>query len=323
MVEPIMKGRIIVLGGAGRLGRAAADAFKSAGWQVASLVRGSSAAGAAPGTEIIEVDASDTESVIAAASDADVVLHALNVPYADWGRFALPLADTAIAAAQESRATLVFPGNLYNYGAGMPDRIDETLPMHPTSRKGALRVAIETRMRDAAQTGLRTIILRAGDYFGGNGVGSWFDRIVIKQIATGRLTYPGPLDTIHEWAYLPDLARALVRLVEERERLPPFAMFGFAGHAVTGRDFAAAISRACRRDFKIDLMPWRLLKAIGVVVPALRELCDVSYLWSAPHTIDGTRLAEIIGEIPHTPLDQAITASLTALGLRRRGGEIR
>src|SRR6266849_6419123 len=111
MAGPGMRGRIVVLGGAGRLGRAAAEAFKSAGWQVASLVRGSSAAGAAPGTEIIEVDARDAGSVIAAANGADVVLHALNVPYADWAQIALPLADTAIAAARENRSTLVFPGN--------------------------------------------------------------------------------------------------------------------------------------------------------------------------------------------------------------------
>jgi nucleoside-diphosphate-sugar epimerase len=314
----IMKGRIIVLGGAGQLGRAAALAFRSAGWQVASLVRGSSAAGAAPGTEIIEVDARDAQSVIAAASGADVVLHALNVPYADWGQLALPLADAAIAAAHESRATLVFPGNLYNYGAGMPARIDETASMRPTSRKGAIRAAIEARMREAAGGGLRTIVLRAGDYFGGEGRGSWFDRIIVRDIAAGRLTYPGPLDIMHEWAYLPDMAQALVRLVEQRERLAPYATFGFAGHAVTGHEFVAAISRACRRDFKIDFMPWRLLRLMGIVVPVFRELCDVSYLWSTPHAIDGARLAEVVGDFPRTPLDQAIAASLAALGLKRR-----
>ena len=318
-----MRGRIVVLGGAGRLGRAAAEAFKSAGWQVASLVRGSSAGSAAPGTEIIEVDARDAQSVIAATRDADVVLDALNVPYADWERLAPALTDTAIAAARESRATLIFPGNLYNYGAGMPARIDETTAMHPTSRKGAMRVAIETRMREAADGGLRTIVVRAGDYFGGEGRGSWLDRIIVKGIAAGRLTYPGPLDTIHEWAYLSDVAQAMVQLAERRERLAPFATLGFAGHAVTGREFVAAISRACRRDFKIDFVPWRLLKMMGVVVPVFRELTDISYLWSTPHAIDGARLAEIIGEIPRTPLDRAITASLAALGLKRRGNELR
>jgi len=318
MAKPIMTGRIVILGGAGHLGREAALAFRAAGWQVASLVRTSSAAGAAPGTEIVEVDARDTASVIAAAAGADVVLHALNVPYTDWERLALPFADTAIAAARENRATLVFPGNVYNYGAGLPARIGETDPMRPTSRKGAIRVAIEARMREAAEAGLRTIILRAGDYFGGEGTGSWFDRVLIKEIGAGRLTYPGPLDIIHEWAYLPDLAQALVRLVERRDRLAPFAAFGFAGHAVTGREFTAAIGRTCRREFKVGFMPWWLLKTMGVVVPVFRELSDISYLWSTPHAIDGTGLAAVIGDLPHTPLDQAITASLAALGFKRR-----
>jgi nucleoside-diphosphate-sugar epimerase len=313
-----MTGRIIVLGGAGQLGRAAAQAFKAAGWQVASLVRGSSAGLAAAGTEIIEVDARDAESVVAAAEGADVVLHALNVPFGDWERLAVPFADTAIAAARKSGATLVFPGNLYNYGAGVPARLDETAPMRPTSRKGAIRVAVETRLREAAESGVRTIMLRAGDFFGGDVRGSWFDRVIVKDIGAGRLTWPGPLDCVHEWAYLPDFTRALAHLVEARDRLPPFAASGFSGHAVTGREFAAAISRACRRDFKIGYMPWRLMKLMGFAVPVFRELGEISYLWSAPHAIDGAALAAVIGNVPHTPLDQAVAASLAALGVKRR-----
>jgi nucleoside-diphosphate-sugar epimerase len=318
LVRDNMTSRVIVLGGSGRLGRAAAEAFRAAGWQVASLVRGSSAAPAAPGTEIIEVDARDAESVIAAAAGADVVVHALNVPYTEWAHFAVRFVDTAIAAAKENSATLVFPGNVYNYGAGMPAVIDETTAMQPTSRKGATRVAVEARLRDAAAAGLRVIVLRAGDYFGGEGTGSWFERVIIREIGAGHLTYPGPLDVVHEWAYLPDLAPALVRLVEAREKLAPFAEFGFAGHAVTGREFTGAIARACRRGFKVDAMPWRLLKLMGFVVPVFSELTDISYLWATPHAIDGTRLASVIGDLPHTPLDQAVAAALTALGFKRR-----
>ncbi len=313
-----MTGRIIVLGGAGQLGRAAAQTFKAAGWQVASLVRGRSAGGAAAGTEIVEVDARDAESVVAAAEGADVVLHALNVPYGEWEHLAVPFADTAIAAARRHGATLVFPGNVYNYGAGMPARLDEGVAMRPTCRKGAIRVAVETRLREAADAGLRTIILRGGDFFGGDILGTWLDRVIVKEIGSGRLTWPGPLDCVHEWAYLPDFTRALVTLAEARGGLAPFAAFGFAGHAVTGREFAAAIARACRRDFKIGFMPWRLLKLAGFAVPIFRELSEISYLWSVPHAIDGAALEAVIGRIPHTPLDQAVAASLAALGVRRR-----
>ena len=152
---------------AGRLGYPAAEAFRDAGWKVASLVRPGAAARAPTGTEPVEVDALDHAAVTEAARGADVVLHALNPPYTEWSRHALPLAYSAITAAETAGATLLFPGNLYNYGSPLPPVIDEATPMRPTSRKGRLRVAIEDRMEEAAERGLRTIIVRAGDFFGG------------------------------------------------------------------------------------------------------------------------------------------------------------
>src|SRR5207244_2579694 len=116
----------------------------------------------------------DHNAVAQAARDADVVLHALNPVYTQWPSRALPLAYSAIAAAESAGATLLFPGNLYNYGKGLPSRIDETTPMLPSARKGRLRLAIEDRMQEAAERGLRVVIMRAGDFFG-DGRGSWLD----------------------------------------------------------------------------------------------------------------------------------------------------
>jgi nucleoside-diphosphate-sugar epimerase len=309
--------RILVLGAAGQLGRAAAQAFRTAGWSVASLARGSSGSAIAPGSELIDVDARDTTAVVEAARGADVVLNALNVPFTQWTSSVLPLTETAIAAARENGATLVFPGNLYVYGAKIPAIVDETTPIDPISRKGEIRAAIEARLRAAADEGTRVIVLRGGDYFGG-GSGSYFDRLLVRDIASGGLTYPGPLYVVHEWAYLPDLVEAMRRLVEARAALPPFAQFGFPGHAVTGREMVGAISRACGRGFKVSGMPWTMLRLLGTVVPIFRELSEVAYLWSTPHAIDGTRLAGVIGDIPFTPLDRAVASALLELGIRRR-----
>jgi nucleoside-diphosphate-sugar epimerase len=316
--QPARAGRILVLGAAGQLGRAASDAFHAAGWEVASLARGHAAADVAQGTELVAVDARDTEAVIDAARGADVILHALNVPFTQWSAAAMPLAESAIAAARVSGATLVFPGNLFIYGAGIPAIVDETTPVRPTSRKGEIRAAIEARLRAATDDGVRVIILRSGDFFGGPGIGSYFDRILVREISVGRLTYPGPLDVVHEWAYVPDLCDAMLRLVAARAALEPFAQFGFPGHAVTGRVLVGAIARACGRGFKVNGMPWTMLRLLGLAVPVFRELSEVSYLWSTPHAIDGTRLSAVIGDIPLTPLDRAVAWALLRLGIRRR-----
>ena len=78
-----------------------------------------------------------------------------------------------------------------------------------------MRVEIEQRIHEACDRGMRAIMLRAGDFFGG-GSGSWFDLVIAKDIERSRLTYPGPLDVVHAWAYLPDFAATLVRLAEQR-----------------------------------------------------------------------------------------------------------
>jgi nucleoside-diphosphate-sugar epimerase len=308
-----MSSRVLVLGAAGRFGYAAAAAFRKAGWTVASLVRPGAAARAPKGTEIVEVDALDHAAVAQAARGADVVLHALNPQYTDWSRLALPLAYSAITAAETAGATLLFPGNLYNFGKGLPEVIDEATPMRASSRKGRLRVAMEDRMAEAAERGTRTIIVRAGDFYG-VGEGSWLDLVIAKQIGRGSLTYPGPLDLAHEWAYLPDLVSALVRLAEIRATLGVFETFGFAGHAVTGREFTTAIARAAGRGFKVKPMSWWLIHATAPIVPLCRELSEMAYLWNEPHRIDGGKLAAAIGDVPHTPLDVAVARALQDLG---------
>ena len=143
--------------------------------------------------------------------------------------------------------------------------------MQPTSRKGQMRVAIEDRMHEAAERGVRTIILRAGDFFGG-GRGSWFDLVIAKEIGATALTYPGPLDVVHEWAYLPDLAAAMVRLAAVRDRLEPFETFGFPGHAVTGREFTTAIAKAVRRELQVKRMSWWLIHALAADRAALPRI---------------------------------------------------
>jgi nucleoside-diphosphate-sugar epimerase len=277
-------------------------------------VRPGAAHRAPPGTKVIETI--ERPDAVEAARGTDIVLHALNPRLADWQRFVLPHAYAAIEAAESAGATLMFPGNLYNYGAGMPPVLDETTPMQPSSRQGRLRVEIEELMREASERGVRTMILRAGDFFG-SGYGSWFDLTIVREIRRGIVRYPGPPDVMHEWAYVPDIAAAMVRLAAVRDRLDRFETFGFPGHAVTGRELAGAIAKALGRQVRTKPMSWPLVRALSFFVPVLRELSDVAYLWSVPHRIAGDKLRSVIGEVPHTPFDAAVRRALRDLGIVR------
>src|SRR5947209_18780237 len=119
-----MKESVLILGAAGRLGYAAAEAFRSQGWSVSGLVRPGAAQRAPRGIKIVET--TDRKVAVAAAQGMNVVLHALNPPYTKWHEMALPHAYAAIEAAETTGATLMFPGNIYNYGRAMPEVLDET-----------------------------------------------------------------------------------------------------------------------------------------------------------------------------------------------------
>jgi nucleoside-diphosphate-sugar epimerase len=266
-----VSGNILVLGAAGRLGFAAAEAFRDAGWTVKGLVRPGRAVAVPRRVEAIEAVTRD--EAIAAAQGCDAVLNALNPVITEWAKNALSLAYGAIAAAEGSGATLLFPGSVWNYGRGMPPVIDETTPMHPTTRKGGMRAEMEHRIREACDRGMRAIVLRAGDYFGA-GHGSWFDLVIVKEIERQRLTYPGPLSVMHAWAYLPDYAATLVRLAERRAGFAPFETFGFPGHAITGQEMVAAIETVTQARFNVRPMSWWLLKTFACrtwVVNCLRS----------------------------------------------------
>jgi nucleoside-diphosphate-sugar epimerase len=193
--------------------------------------------------------------------------------------------------------------------------IDEETPMRPSSHKGRLRVAIEDRMQEAAEErGLRTIILRAGDFFGG-GRGSWLDLVIARDITRLRLTYPGTLDVVHEWAYLPNYAAAVVRLAAIHDQFAPFATFGFPGHAVTGREFTQSIAKVVQNRLQVKRMGWWLIHATKPFVPLSRELAEIAYLWNEPHRINGDKLKATIGDIPHTPLDAAVRHAIQDLAV--------
>lgn len=305
-----MKEKILILGAAGRLGYAAAEAFRSEGWSVTGLVRPGSAHRAPRAIKIVETI--DRKVAVEAAQGMNVVLHALNPPITKWQQMALPHAYAAIEAAETSGATLLFPGNVYNYGRAMPELLDEKTPAQPTTRKGKIRVEIEQRILEAAERGMRTIVLRAGDFFG-SGRGSWFDLVLAKDIARRVITYPGPLDCLHSWAYVPDLAATLVRLAAMRDKLAAFETFGFPGHAVNGHDLSAAFAKAVGQGLKVKPMSWWFIHALAPIVPLPREMSEMAYLWKVPHRIAGDKLSSVIGTIPHTPLDAAVARALRAL----------
>ena len=300
-----MPGKVIILGAKGRFGRAAMDAFQAAGWQVTAFARARFDA-LSDEVNFIQGDASDAAALSQAAIGHDVIVNALNPPYGKWAKLVPVLTRNVIAAAKTSGATVMLPGNVYNYGATMPQQLAEDTPHAPSNHLGKLRVAMEEAYAIAADDGVRTVILRGGDFIERAQTGNWFDTHMTPKIAKGRITYPGLRDQIHAWAYLPDMARALVALAEKRSEFAMFETFGYPGYALTGDEMVASLSRVTGRNLKVGKMPWGMLKMIGIFAPDVKGVVAMSYLWRTPHAIDGAKLHAALPNFQATDLDKAL-----------------
>lgn len=315
------KRNVLVLGATGQLGGEVARQLRDAGWQVRAMRRNTAAAAERhDGISWLQGDALERADVEAAAEDCAVILHAVNPPgYRNWGGLVLPMLDNTIAAARKAGATIVLPGNVYNYGPDAFPLLTEDAPQRPLTRKGAIRVAMEQRLRDYAENGGRVIVVRAGDYFGPNADGTWFSMGLVKPGQTVRtVKKPGRPGVGHQWAYLPDVARTMVQLIERRDSLEPFASFHLGGHwDDDGTKMTEAISRvvAARtgKAPRVAAFPWWLIRLLSPFTETLRELLEMKYLWRQPVRLDNARITRVLGREPHTPLDQAIEETLQGL----------
>jgi nucleoside-diphosphate-sugar epimerase len=310
---------VLVLGATGGIGGEVARLLKTRGWTVRALHR-DAARMAVNNTDFEwkQGDAMRADEVIAAARGAALIVHAVNPPgYRNWGKLVLPMLDSTIAAARASGARILLPGTIYNYGPyAFPD-LEETSAQNPITAKGAIRVEMERRLNAASATGTPVLVVRAGDFFGPNAANNWFSQGLVKPgrpITT--ISYPGRPGIGHQWAYLPDVAETMVRLVEVAETLPPFGTFHMEGHwDEDGSGMIGAIRRVVGKPgLKVRTLPWRLLALASPFVPLFRELREMRYLWETSIRMNNARLVSTLGKEPHTPLDDAVRATLAGLG---------
>lgn len=326
-----MQETVLILGARGRFGLATAKAFADAGWRVLAHMR--------PGAKVpkevqgdariqwLAADVYDTAALAQAAraqapqQEVAVVVHALNPAYTNraWQAQVLPMTEAALALCKTLKATLMLPGNVYNFGMDMPARLTEDTPQEARTIKGQIRIAMEEHIR---RSGVRSIVIRAGDFFGG-GTGTWFDQAIVKDLAKGTFAYPGSLDVATAWAYLPDLGRTFAVVASKRAQTKPFDVLHFAGHSITARQWMEVLTPlALERGWlkpgeglRYKRLPWALIRAGGLFVPTWAALAEMRYLWDTPHALANDKLTRFCGAEPHTPLAIAAEAALQDLGL--------
>ncbi|AWI85773.1 epimerase [Alloyangia pacifica] len=314
----------LVLGATGGVGGAIARALADHGWSVRAMVRdparasvGWPAARLTP--DFVSGDAMVREDVIRAARQgrpAEIIVHAVNPPgYRDWDKLVLPMIDNTIAAARAvDGARVVLPGTVYNYDPAVTPAISAATPQTAKTRKGRIRVALEQRLADAAPD-VPSLILRAGDFLGPGARSSWVSQAMLTAGAPVRKITTMAKGVPHAYAYLPDLAEAFAQLLDSPDRLLPHECLQFEGlWDADGRTLVETIRGVVGRSVPERSFPWWLMRLAAPFGGFPREAIEIEPVWRHPMRLDNTRLVELLGAEPRTPLSLAIEQSLADIG---------
>jgi nucleoside-diphosphate-sugar epimerase len=260
----------------------------------------------------VACDVLDAASVQAAVAGASQVVVAIGFQYdgkvweRDW-----PLAMTnMLDACADAGARMVFVDNLYMYGPQTtPLREDMALTDHGDKPKARAEV---TRIWQAAAAAGRVKVaaLRSPDFYGPGVTLSHLGDLAFGSLGRGKAAQMiVPPDTLHDFAYVPDIAAAVLLLLDA-----PDADFNQAWHTpsaptTTPRQIIALGATAIGARPRIFALPLWLQPVVGLFMPMLKAMREMRFQWDRPYIVDSSRFARRFNFVP-TPF--AIGAAETA-----------
>ena len=276
----------IVVFGYGSIGRAATRVLSERG-DVVRVAQRSRPADLPEGVAFTACDILDADAVRRAVEGAAQVLLAIGFPYdARVWRTAWPAAMTNIVeACAAAGARIVYIDNLYQLGP-QQQPLREDMPLSSAGDKPAILTEV-TRIWMAATDRVRVAALRCPDFYGPDVPASHIGETGFGRIATGRAAMLfAPPDTPHDFAYVPDIARAAVTLLDA-----PDDAFGQAWNMPcaptrTPRDILRLGAEAIGVRLKVIAIPLRLLPLFAPLSRFIREVVDVGFTWDRPYRID-------------------------------------
>jgi nucleoside-diphosphate-sugar epimerase len=305
--------RVTVLGAKGSIGSAIVRRAHFGGHPVRAVVRpGKGTAGFPAGVEVVPADLESREAVVDAARGADVLVHAANVPYPEWPRLVPRLAENALAAAEASGATLVFPGNVYVYGRPRSRPVTEEHPQEPHTEKGRIRVNVERTYLQAHRDGRVDLVLpRYPDFYGPGVMHAIFRPVFEGALAREPCRWPLDADAQHEFIFIDDAAEAVLKLVGTP---------GAHGRAVhvpgpqptTPREFMRLVySAAGSGEPTIRVFGRGMFRMVGMFNRMARSAYEMAYLFDDPVLLDGTLYRSLTGS-PHpaTPYEDGVRRAM-------------
>jgi nucleoside-diphosphate-sugar epimerase len=307
--------QLAVIIGFGAVGRATAAALLARGDNI-RIAQRSRPTDLPPGAAWRTCDVLDAASVRHAIDGAGQVVLAVGFTYDRkvWRAVWNLTMTHVIEACAATGARLVFVDNLYQLGPQTEPR-REDMALTTKGAKPAILTAMTRIWTEAAAAGrVRVAVLRCTDFYGPDVPVSHIGSTALGALAQGKAAVLlAPPDTPHDFAYVPDIARAVITLLDAPDDAYGQVWNMPCAPTRTPRQILRLGAQALGVKPKITAIPLWLLPILGLFVPFMREVDDVRFTWDRPYEVDGTKFTRRFG-FEVTPYE--VGAPATALSFR-------
>ncbi len=307
--DPRMENGLHVVLGAGQIGTSLVEALVARGEPVRQVRKGAFGAARA-GVETASGDLSDPGFAAKVLAGAKVAYHCVNAPYHEWLALLPALQRGIVEGAARAGTKLVVLDNLYPYGKPKGPLREDTPPA-PCSRKGEIRAKLAEELSVAHASGrARIVIVRASDFFGPHVTRTavFGDRFYSRVLAGKNAEAIGDPDLVHDYAYGPDVARAMLALGGAGDDVLGQVWHVPSSWTGTTRELVTKMVAALGGKPGLSRLPAWLLHGLGVFIKEAGEVPEMIYQWEAPFTVDASKIRARLG-FEATPIDEAIRAT--------------
>jgi len=262
--------------------------------------------------EHVHCDVLDANDVRAALQGASQAVLAVGFPYDSrlWRTVWPQTMTNMVEGCAAEGIRLVFIDNLYQLGPQTTPRTED-MPLSTIGEKAAILAEV-TRIWQRASDRVRVAALRCSDFYGPGVHVSHLGASAFGELAKNKpAQLLVPADTLHDFVYVPDIARAALLLLDA-----PDADFGQAWNMPcaptrTPRALLTMGAAALGRRLRVWAVPFALLRPIGLVYRFATEVADVGFTWDRAYVVDGGKFTHRFGFVP-TPFELGVPTTVHA-----------
>jgi len=308
--------KIALFGAGGAIGQSIASALRSNNQQYRVVGRSEAALqpafGSDPLAEIVTWNPDDPASVRAAAQNIDTIIYLVGVAYDHFELHPQLMRKTLAGAIAAGVQHILLIGTVYPYGLARTNPVREDHPRNPHTFKGRMRKEQEDLLLEADAAGkIHSAVLRLPDFYGPGVDKSFLYSIFVAAATGGRAQVIAPLDTPHEYVFVPDVGPVVARLIENPAAYGRVWHLAGAG-TITTRDVINQAFKLTGHKPKMLIAGPMILQLMGLFNPLMREMVEMQYLQTTPVVMDDTALRGLLGEIKKTSYQDGIRQCVEA-----------